>query len=289
MPFEDIMMRVVQLQVGTDALAAVGAVASTTLSGQTIDPDVAEAITELLRSLGLDGIADLEPPQLAMLAGSVRTYFLQASDLLTQPGRAPGWQYTDPQLLEGQGRGSAMIPSLIARSIAAASDVREFLDLGAGVAHLAIGAATLWPECHVVGLDTWEASLELARTNVANAGLEDRITLRQQNVVDLDDVDRFDLVWFPTFFFARDSMKAALAAVVAATRPGGSIVLGCYAPPPDPTAKAAMTLRTIRDGGAVLDGDSAAALLRDAGCVDVAVAPRDWPIPLFFVVGRRPN
>lgn len=287
MTFETIMGRVVQLQMSTDALAAVGAVASTTASGTKIDPDVAEALARLLESLGIAGIEELEPQQLAMLAGSVRTSFMQASDLLQRPDRAPGWQYTDPQLLDGQGRGSAMIPPLIARALPQLGEVHEFLDLGVGVAHLAIGATRTWPNCNVVGLDTWEPSLELARANVTEAGLGDRIALRKQDVADLDDVDRFDCVWFPTFFFRPDVMKAAITAVVGATKPGGWIVLGTYAPPPDLTAQAAMTLRTVRDGGTVLDTDGAAAQLRDAGCVDVAVAPHGGPIPLFFTVGRK--
>src|SRR4051812_1232487 len=134
MAFEDIMTRLVQLQVATDALAAIGATATTKLSGGTLDADVAEALGQLLGALGVEGIDELEPPQLAIVAGVVRTAFLQASDLLQRPERAPGWQYTDPQLLQGQGRGSAVIPGLIARSVPALGEVRQFLDLGVGVA-----------------------------------------------------------------------------------------------------------------------------------------------------------
>src|SRR4051794_35431377 len=103
MAFEDIMIRLVQLQVSTDALAAIGATATTKLSGAPLDPDVADALAQLLAALGIEGVDELEPPQLAIVAGVVRTAFLQASDLLQRPERAPGWQYTDPHLLQGQG------------------------------------------------------------------------------------------------------------------------------------------------------------------------------------------
>jgi hypothetical protein len=48
-----------------------------------------------------------------------------------------------------------------------------------------------------------------------------------------------------------------------------------------------MRLRTIRDGGSMLDSGGAAALLRGAGCQDVHSLARTWPVPFGFVTGRR--
>ena len=48
-----------------------------------------------------------------------------------------------------------------------------------------------------------------------------------------------------------------------------------------------MRLRTIRDGGSVLDADGAAELLRGSGCQDVHPLTRTWPIPFGFVTGRK--
>jgi len=48
-----------------------------------------------------------------------------------------------------------------------------------------------------------------------------------------------------------------------------------------------MRLRTIRDGGSVLDSGGAAELLRGAGCQDVHPLVRTWPIPFGFVTGRK--
>ena len=45
----------------------------------------------------------------------------------------------------------------------------------------------MWPAAQVVGIDVWEPSLE--RKNVGGAGLDGRITLRNQDLVALDDVD----------------------------------------------------------------------------------------------------
>jgi len=64
-------------------------------------------------------------------------------------------------------------------------------------------------------------------------------------------------------------------------------VLGHYEPPPDPAARATMRLRTIRDGGCVLDGAATADLLERAGFADVHALPRTGPIPLGFVIGTK--
>jgi hypothetical protein len=48
-----------------------------------------------------------------------------------------------------------------------------------------------------------------------------------------------------------------------------------------------MRLRTIRDGGSVLDADGAAEQLRSAGGKDVHPLTRTWPIPIGFVTGQK--
>lgn len=288
MSFEEVMSSVMMLGANVEALAAVGAFAGARASGAALDPDVEAALKNVLAAAGVEAVDTLEPQQLMMLAGATRSLFLQANDVLCDAGRERGWRYTDPLVLEGQGRASALIPGIIARTHPGLANVSSFLDVGVGVARLAIAATNVWPACNVVGIDTWDPSLEIARANVAEAGLEARITLRKQNVVDLDDHDAFDCVWLPTFFFPDEMMKAVLSAVVQATKPGGIVVLGTYAPPPNPVARATIALRTVRDGGTVLDVDDASALLRDAGCADVGPAERDWPVPLNFVLGRKP-
>src|SRR5207302_402264 len=121
----------------------------------------------------------------------------------------------------------------------------------------------------VVGVDVWEPALERARANVAAAGLDSRIELRDQDVRKLDDVDRYDLVWVPTFFFTADDLPVVLERVTRATCSGGHVVAGRYQPPPDPLARATIKLRTLRDGGGMFDAELLVATLQAAGCVDV--------------------
>jgi cyclopropane fatty-acyl-phospholipid synthase-like methyltransferase len=167
--------------------------------------------------------------------------------------------------------------------------VRSLLDVGTGVGLLAVAATNLWPDATVVGIDTWEPSLSRARDNVTNAGLTDRIQLRRQDIADLDDVERYDLAWVPTFFLTEPTIEAAVPALFRAVAPGGWIVLGRMLAPPDPAAKAMMELRTYRSGGVLLDEEHSIELLEKAGFTAIRVAPVPPPAPMSFTIGQKPT
>jgi len=270
-----------------DTLAAIGAELSLKTAGARADPSIESALARLIEAAGVPDLDELAPPQQAMVLALIRMFFGQAADLLAEPDRATGWTFTDPQVLDGYGRGSMMVPMRLAAEPELAN-VTSFLDVGAGVGLLAVSATNVWPESTVVGIDVWEPSLERGRANVGAAGLDDRITLRNQDLIALDDVDAFDCAWIPTFFLTDDVLKTGLARVMRALRPGGWAVLGVFLPPPDPVAEAAMELRTIRGGGCVLDPDRAAELLADAGFIAVHPLERNAAMPLGYVLGQRP-
>src|SRR5262249_62218451 len=131
-------------------------------------------------------------------------------------------------------------------------------EVGSGVGVLAVSAARVWRECTVPGIDVWTPSLELARRNVTAAGLDQRIEIRHQDMLDLDDTDRYDCVWVPSFFFGPEVLAAALPKIITSMLPGGHVVMAHYEPPPDALPRATMRLRTIRDGGARLYARGAA-------------------------------
>ena len=112
-----------------------------------------------------------------------------------------------------------MIPQLLASQPEFRS-VNSLLDVGAGVGLLAVSAANVWPSATVVGIDVWEPALERARANVKSAGLDDRITLRNQDVTALDDTDAYDCAWLPTFFLDEDAMAPAVSNVDARVASG---------------------------------------------------------------------
>jgi predicted nucleic acid-binding protein len=73
-------------------------------------------------------------------------------------------------------------------------------DVGVGTAGLAIAMANLWSSLKVVGIDPWATSVTLAQENVQNAGLAERIQLREQAVEAFWDTNQFDLAWLPSAF-----------------------------------------------------------------------------------------
>jgi len=288
MPFEDVMTTVSRWLVTAEALAAVGAELTLLQAPEPGHPEVTSALQAVSAAAGLPDLGELPPPQREMLIGLIRMGLHQAADLLDDPGRAPGWTFTDPAILQGWGRGSAMIPGALAAAPELAG-VRSFLDVGTGIGLLAIAAAGVWPQVAVVGIDIWGPSLDAAAANVRAAGLADRITIRDQDVTALNDVDAYDCAWFPTFFVTEAVFEAAMPRLRRAVRPGGWLVLGRMASPPDPVAQAVFALRTIRSGGAEFDTKRLITSLETAGCTAVRVLPRQGSAPLEYVIGQRPT
>jgi hypothetical protein len=288
MGFEDVMGAVSSLMMATDALAAIGARLSLEAPGAAPgDPATLQALRDVCLAAGVGDLAELEPPQRMMLLGVIRMCFGQAGELLSQPERPPGWTYTDPAVLEGIGRGSMMVVRLMAAR-PELEKVASLLDVGVGVGWLTVAAAQQWPSATITGIDIWEPALERARTNIGASGLDDRVELRRQDVVDLDDVDVFDCAWVPTFFIPDASIVTAVANVVRAVEPGGHVVLGRFTDGGGDLADATSTLLTVRGGGTALSADDCLSLLRDAGCDEAQAVPVGGPMPLQLVIGRKP-
>jgi precorrin-6B methylase 2 len=288
MTFEETMGAINRLLLGTDAAAAIGASLALKLSGQDGDKETEAALDAVAAAAGFPDLDALAPEQQGALLGIIRMYFGQADDLLRDPARQPGWTYTDPFVLDGIGRGSMIIPGLLAATAPELGSVTSLLDVGVGVGWLAIGATNVWPDATVVGLDVWDTALDHARKNIADAGREDRITLRKQDVTTLDEVDTYDCAWVPTFFLTAQGLAEAVPRVVRSVRPGGWIVLARFEPAPDPLAQATTALRTVRGGGHDLDRAQAEALLQAAGCTSVHWLDHKRPLPLAFLLAQKP-
>lgn len=279
-----VMAAVAKLAASADALAAVAGRAA---GVDGVEPETAAAIDAVLAAAGVPDLDALEPPQRAQVAAYVRSAFAQALDLLERPTRPAGWSYTDPVLLEGQGRGSMSIPRLIAQS-GDFGEPASILDVGTGVGWLAVAAAQLWPTSSIVGIDTWAPSIERAHRNVAESGLADRIELRNESVTDLSDRDRFDLTWLPIFFVSPAAVALAFERVLTATRSGGQIVVGRYDAPPDDLANATLKLRTIRDGGSWIETHDVVDRLKAAGWADIRTLPKPAPVAPTLIAARKP-
>src|SRR5262249_33597721 len=180
---------VAHLSASASALAALGAELDARVSGKALHPMLREHVDNLLREAGafqaLDGTSAAEA---APLLAEIRHFWALDNDFLETPERAPGWTYTDTSVLQGGGEVTEGFANVLPRFLPLLDGLASslegsnaaFLDVGTGVARLAIGMARKWPSLAIVGLDVWGPALTLARKNVAEAGLQARIQLREQ-------------------------------------------------------------------------------------------------------------
>jgi ubiquinone/menaquinone biosynthesis C-methylase UbiE len=287
MALEDAMALTNRLLTNADALAAMTARLRLAELGDGGDPAVRAQLDRIADVLGARELYDsLDERERAIVVSFARSYLNQALDLVEDPLREPGWRYADPVLLQAQGSASAAVAKLFAAAGLGAPGVR-MLDVGTGVAGLAIAFCRTYPEATVVGLDPWEPALEIARRNVEEAGLGSRITLLPSTIEDFRDEDGFDLVWLPSFFIPETVLDDAIARIYELLRPGGTIVVGTTQGEEGSLESAVDKLRNIRSGGSVVSAADALARVERAGFKDVQEPDLGPEVPLRLAVGCR--
>ena len=279
-----------------EALAALAAYLRVETEQLTVDPRV----HDLLRGIAVEVLGE-EPevtrPQGAPIVGMTRALLAQSADLVDDPERAGGWTPDDDALLQGIGRQSAPIAGIVAAASghldglaeALAAPDAALLDVGTGTGWLAMAFAQAFPGAHVVGIDIYERSLALARQNVAAAGLTDRVELRSEDATRLAAGDTYDAIWLPMPFLPRTIVPAVVEAAAAALRPGGWLLPGTFAGPPDPLSRLLVDLRTVRAGGHPWDGADLVGELASHGLQDAHEVPRTWTAPVRLYAARRPS
>lgn len=214
------------------------------------------------------------------------SYMHQTVELMAEPQRPNAWSHGDPTILQAQGAASAVVAAIIAQAGMGAPGIRV-LDIGTGVAGLAVAFCMEFPKSTVVGIDPWEPALALARTNVVDAGLDDRIALHCVTIQDFDDNQGFDLIWMPSFFIPESVLGEAFARSQHLLRPDGSLVVGVIDGPDDPVAAAVDAVITVRSGGAVLTAEQAMDQLVTSAFTDVREVDRTWKAPLRLVRAKQ--
>lgn len=282
------------------AIPALCAVLDARLNGDPLEPRLAASIRELFETLGAGELLDNVAEQEAGAAlGMLRAMYLVDGKLLFAATRTGTWSHDEAHVLQAFGEAArapahALTQFIVPACAGLAERLRTrdgtLLDVGVGVAGTAIAVARMWPELRIVGLDTWQPALRLARANVDNAGLNDRIELREQGVEALTDRDAFDLAWFALQFIPERFVRPGLERVRRALRPGGWIVSGA-APEQgsSPQFLALLRLRYTQWGGPVWNGAQLEEAFRTAGFVDVRALPRAPEAPVTFVIGRVPT
>lgn len=256
MSFQSLMDAIRRLSASSEALAALGAELRLRRDETSAHPETRRLLRDIVGGIGPDLLNDVTPQQEAIALATIGAGFHHATDLLDNPARDPGWLHQDSEIIQSLGRQSMQIVHQVNSFAAKTPALQEtltnpgaFLDIGTGAGWLAIEAARVWPTLHVVGIDIWEPSLALARANVIEAGVHERVAVRVQNVVELDDREAFTVVWYPGPFLPLEIAPLAMENACRALVPGGWLVFGIFSPQPDPLGEAITALRIVRCGG----------------------------------------
>jgi SAM-dependent methyltransferase len=166
-------------------------------------------------------------------------------------------------------------------------------DLGCGAAWSSIGIARAYPGVHVDAYDLDEASVELARRNVEEAGLADRVQVHLRDAGDAELAGQYDLV--AAFETIHDMSRPveALRAMRRLAAPGGAVmvvdehVAETFAAPADELERlmygwsflhclpAGMAEQPSAATGTVLRPPMLRAYAREAGFSDIEILPLD--------------
>lgn len=286
----------VQLGAHVDTLAALAAHARVQAEDIQADPAVRDLLSAVAAAVvGPDGTG-VDPAAAAQVVGLARTFLRQALELIEQPGRHGSWDLVDVGLLQSIGRLSMGIagaietlerddPDLAGRLAAPGA---RMLDIGTGTGWLAIALARGHPTLHLVGIDIFEPALDLARVNVVDAGLADRIEVRHQDAATVDEPDGYEAIWVPLPFLPMAAVPRVLEAAHRSLRPGGVVLPGTFTGPPGDLGQLLTDLRTVRSGGHPWSSEEILAMMSAAGFQDPREVPRSWPAPVRLHSARRP-
>lgn len=286
---------VAQLGAQSAALAALGAAVEQQLHPRALTPELAILIRDAAVQLGISSaLADAAPGELRALLGEVRLTLLSNLQLLFPDSHSAGWTSTDERLLAAAGEVSSAFPARLRSLVeqldglddALSSPGAMFLDVGVGVAAMAVEMARSWPSLRVVGLDPCAPALALARARVRALALEHRIELRQQTAQQLTCSRAYDLAWLPSAFVPAAELPMALRRVWVALRPGGYLLLAVLRPGEDALADTLTRLRAHQFGGSMIAPAQAESLLTAHGFRDVRALASPGSSRVALVVGR---
>jgi predicted O-methyltransferase YrrM len=241
------------------------------------DDEQVEAARQVMQAVGVPPtIGQLSDQQRHQLAAQATAPLVQIAALLTGER---GWIEHRDEALIAQGRASAqaavpfkqaILPQLTGLGARFDTPGCRMLDVGTGVAAMAVAYAETFPDLTVVGIDVLPRALSLARQTVAGSAAGTRVELRQQDIAALPDVDAYDLIWIPAPFVPEAALRAGLGRAAHALRRDGWIMLGHGRFDGDVLQDALTAFKTRAYGGTPLDAAAAQRLLTDNDLVDVA-------------------
>ena len=262
-------------------------------------PDITAAAQQLLSVCGITAAPGQPVPgggttTAQQIASQAAAPLHQAAALAS--GRVVSWGAQSDQALLAQGQASAIgarafaelvLPAMGDRANRLAAPGARMLDIGTGVAALAVAFAQVFPQLEVVGIDVLDRALDLGRQNVAASDVAARVAVRKQDVAGFTDDAGFDLAYLPAPFVPRPALQAGLPRVVAALRPGGWLFVAHGKFGGTPAEDALTRLKTLVYGGTPLDEAEASDKLRNAGLTSVRPVPTPEGAP-GITIGQKP-
>ena len=266
--------------------------------GEGVPDGHLDAANALLTALALHDPASLtsgnpgDSRAAKRIAGQAKASLLQIAAMLSG---GTAWADQPDDVLLAHGRASArraqeftqvMLSNVEGLADRLAAPGARMLDVGVGVAAMAVYLCEEFPSLTVVGIDVLPKALRLAAHTLANSDVADRVILREQDVAELAELDRFDLAWLPAPFLPEPALRQGLVRVKRALKPGGWLMVGHGKFGDNPLDDALTRLKTVAFGGTVLDHVNAQARLKEIGLTEVRTVPTPPGIPA-FTIGQR--
>lgn len=270
---DNFIQQIQELAKSTRMLALVGA-AIKLRSGASCNSDIQKQI-ELGASMAVGGAIDtIDSEQTSLALTMIGMALSEANELFQSPERGSKWDIVDRDAMQAIGRASKSAFARIKSLAEANPQMRQtlqgtFLDVGTGVAGIALEAARTCPELQVEGIDIWEPALEIARDNIAQSPFKDRVVVRNLDISDLDEENIYSLAWLPTMFLKRKTVETAIDRIAHASTKDAYLVAGLYTLPDDPFLALMAKLRTLRSGGEIIDPAELVSIMKARGYVDI--------------------
>jgi precorrin-6B methylase 2 len=206
-----------------------------------------------------------------------------------------GWTHTDEAIIEAQGTLTQLwttralpklkfLPGLVPRLEKPGAGL---LDVGAGAAGLSIALCRHFPHLSAVALEPAPHPAAIGTRSVQEAGLADRIAMRQERVEDLRDEEAFDLAFLPQMFLPDDVIQRSIERIFHALRPGGWLLVAVLPQEGHATISTINRLKNLLWGGSMRDVSHLRPRLAAAGFDPVIRAPGRHSLRM--ICARRPN
>ena len=177
-------------------------------------------------------------------------------------------------------------------------------DVACGVGWAAISLAKAYPNVTVEGFDLDEPSIELAKANAAEAGVDDRVTFTAGDAADVAAEESYDLATVVESIHDMSQPVAVMSSIRRMLKPGGTLIVAdertedAFGAPASETERmfyaysvlcclpSAMDDHTSAATGTVMRRSTFETYARDAGFESVEVLPIEHDFLRFYRLDR---